>query len=663
MPPLTIRLRAPTGQARIQLDQGTSLAQLHSLVAAALGLAEGSFGVSTDANGSNALNSTTGLKHGDMLFVSLSPETRAAVDAKDSPIQSRVKQAPIDELLVKEKGTIVRKMDPNFCRHGTTGMCDYCMPLEPYDPKYLEQNKIKHMSYHAYLKHALIANKTASIDSAQFIPPLDEDSFLVKNPCPGRTHEPFPKGICTKCQPSAITLTSQNFRMVDHVEFESHALIDSFIKFWRSTGAQRFGLLYGRYEPYTDKVPLGVKAVVSVIYEPPQENAPQFLQLQSPNPQEKNVNGLATHLGLELVGMIYTDLVDDGTGKGTVVCKRHKDSYFLTSAEALFSAHLQAQYPIASPYSSTGKFGSRFVTAVITGNEEGGIETACYQISNVGVSMTRDGIVEASVDPSLVRVKASSNAQYIPEVFYTFKNEYGIQVKEAAKPTFPVDYLLVTLSHGFPQTEKPTFQTRTPFPIENRNGATNEFQDMHAVHQRLSSDITETLRDFHLLLYISEMGILDAADMTTLLNAVRGAGAWNSVVESGGWQTLVMVVEESARSEGRSVGGGGGSGGASGSGAAAVQWTCRHFFNIFGLTILAFICFKLNDLSTPPIAQVTSSIDIDAPLSTVWAAIIDLDGWSKWNRWEVLHGFDSSVTAPQDQSGWLDLAFAGNRDL
>ncbi|KAI9350774.1 NPL4 family-domain-containing protein [Obelidium mucronatum] len=587
MPPLTIRLRGPTGQARIQLEPSASMNQLHSLVSTALGLPLGSFGLSLDPQGKTFVNSTAGLKHGDMLFVAVSANVVESVEAAQSstlPPHATVKQAAIDDLLWKTKGTIQRQRDDNFCRHGPTGMCDYCMPLEPYDPKYLEQNKIKHMSFHAYLKHAVIANKTASIDAAGFIPPLDEDSFLVKTPCPGRTHEPFPKGICTKCQPSAITLTSQNFRMVDHVEFESPALIEQFIKFWRSTGAQRFGLLYGRYETYTDKVPLGVKAVVSVIYEPPQENAPSFLQLQSPNTQESNVNGLAASLGLELIGMIYTDLFDDGTGKGTVICKRHANSFFLSSAEALFSAHLQAQYPVASKYSSSGKFGSRFVTVVVTGNEEGGIETACYQISNVGVSMTRDGIIEASVDPALVRVKASSNEQYIPEVFYTFKNGYGIQVKEAAKPTFPVDYLLVTLSHGFPQVPKPTFKSTTPFPIENRNGATQEFQDMHAVHTRISQyDISQSLSDFHFLLHLAELGVLDKEDLGRIVKTVRGEESFDAVVASGGWQTLLMIAKESSQDVPMHTGGGGG-GSSSNSAGKTASWTCKHctFNNVGG---------------------------------------------------------------------------------
>jgi nuclear protein localization protein 4 homolog len=59
--------------------------------------------------------------------------------------------------------------------------------------------------------------------------------------------------------------------------------------------------------------------------------------------------------------------------------------------------------------------------------------------------MTRDGIIEASINPSLMRVSLSDSTKYIPDVFYKYKNEYNIMIKESAKPTFPVEYLLITV--------------------------------------------------------------------------------------------------------------------------------------------------------------------------------------------------------------------------
>ena len=91
--------------------------------------------------------------------------------------------------------------------------------------------------------------------------------------------------------------------MVDHVEFESAKMVEEFIAFWRQTGYQRFGYLYGRYEPYKE-VPLGVKAVITAIYEPPQDDLPDSIQLQLPNPQDTSVKHLSDSLGLQLVSFI-----------------------------------------------------------------------------------------------------------------------------------------------------------------------------------------------------------------------------------------------------------------------------------------------------------------------------------------------------------------------
>ena len=51
--------------------------------------------------------------------------------------------------------------------------------------------------------------------------------------------------------------------------FENPAIVDTFLNFWRSTGNQRVGIMYGKYEPHKD-TPLAIKATVAAIYEPPQ---------------------------------------------------------------------------------------------------------------------------------------------------------------------------------------------------------------------------------------------------------------------------------------------------------------------------------------------------------------------------------------------------------
>lgn len=373
------------------------------------------------------------------------------INVSNTPVAKRpwelVKEDPVDEYWRSRDGKIPRGRDAQFCKHGPKGMCDYCMPLEPYDAAYHKENNIKYLSYHAYLRK-ITPKQTTSASS--FLPPLNPLSYKVKVPCPTGSHPPWPAGICTGCQPSTITLQSQPFRMVDHLEIASMEIVDRFLEAWRKTGLQRFGWLIGRYEPY-DKVPMGVKAVVEAIYEPLQQGELDGLTLGWPWEEESRIRDLsaAASIPLTVVGYVFTDLTPTPEDRTRNIYKRHPQSFYLSSLEAIFAAKLQKDNPTASRSSPTGQYGSRLVTAVLTATEDGQVDIAAYQVSEQAVAMVDADMIEASVDPGIVRVKeedrSEDSARYIPDVFFSYKNEYGLEVKKTAKPCFPVEYLLVNV--------------------------------------------------------------------------------------------------------------------------------------------------------------------------------------------------------------------------
>nr|CAG8451578.1 5282_t:CDS:10 [Entrophospora candida] len=483
---MLVRLRSKEGTVRMEVDPNEDVTSLGEKIAKQYNLSDlSTIAISDRPTTSQPIIqlagqtlSQIGLSHGALVFVTFNDSTTTATTGSNASSssstttrtengtdknsieiqQQQQQQISLDDMFEKQDGLIKRERDPKFCKHAGKGMCDYCMPLE----------------------------------NMKFIPPLEEPDFKVKTNC-SSGHAPWPEGICTKCQPSAVTLQLQQYRMVDHVEFSVSSLINDFINFWRSTGYQRFGYLYGRYESYPD-VPLGVKAVVEAIYEPPQEDEVNELSLTLPWNEESLIDEVAAECGLTKVGMIYTDLVDDGTGQGKVICKRHIDSYFLSSQECCFSATMQNKHPTHTKWSVSKQFDSRFVTCVVTGNENGDIDVSSYQVSNTCAAMVSADIIEPSVDPSIMRVKESTSKRYVPEVFYNYKNKYGIEVKESAKPSFPVEYLLVN--------------------VRLLLLSVLETQDLRNLHIYLGStsseDIdNELLSNFQLLTYIKSTDILD----------------------------------------------------------------------------------------------------------------------------------------------------------
>lgn len=412
---------------------------------------------------------------------------------------------------------------------------------QPYDPEYLQSRGIKHMSFHAYLR------KLQDSSKGRF-KPLTEGRCMIDTSC--TAHAPWPQGICTKCQPDAIILARQPYRHVDFVEFEHHLVVDRFIEFWRASGGmQRIGYLIGRYERYNE-VPLGIKAVVVAIYEPPQQESGGHAELLA-DPHEAVVDSVAAMLGLSRVGLIFTDLVDDGTHTRKVKCTRGADTYFLTGMECIRSARMQSAYLNACRYAEHGRFGSKFVTVVVTGTEpHGDIGLEAYQISNQGVMLVSGSCVKPSKrNPAVLKVCAPVPGGYVPEVLYSQRNEYGAEVTKRANPAFPVDYLLVTVGTGTPQQSSSLFSyTLKPFPVENRAIIAGQAQNAQVLFRYLQQRQSARVRlgDFHFILYVARERFFSDELVQQLCTAVReqSDSLADRVTQSPEWRTWMTTLAQ-----------------------------------------------------------------------------------------------------------------------
>jgi nuclear protein localization family protein 4 len=169
--------------------------------------------------------------------------------------------------------------------------------------------------------------------------------FKIKPNC--KNHEPYPKGMCSQCIPPSINVRQQEYRHVDYAEFMNFQEISRFIKNWLETGFQRVGVLYGYYaeDPVYEK---GVRAIVEVLYEPPQENKYNETILLD-DPAQIQLEQIINNLGFERLGFVFTTF---------------NKSAFLTSHEFLRAAQLQERYGVNHPI---GMKVSKQVTLVLRG--------------------------------------------------------------------------------------------------------------------------------------------------------------------------------------------------------------------------------------------------------------------------------------------------------
>jgi len=552
--PITIGVQSQEGQKRVQILPTLKTEELYRNIQKTFDLKSLNFELYKDQRKNILIdNSRTksvkqaNINHGDRLFLFPKENSKNTLfgesSSQNSKVPPTVVEDPVDVELSKLDGKIPRGKDQVNCKCvGENSQCSYCIALDPYDEEYLKSKEIKYMSFHSYIRKL-----SEGLSKGKFAP-LRNISCKVKHSSRCE-HLPYPKGICSKCQPSAVTLNRQKWRHVDSVLFENHSLVDKFLQFWRDCCVQRAGWLYGRYEITTD-VPLGIRAVVCAIYEPPQESSRDTLRIL-PDPKEEIVEEIAQQLGLTRVGWIFTDLVPSTGGK--VKHFRSMESHFLSAQEIITAAHYQNVRPNKCKMTEEGYFGSKFVTVCVTGNEDQDIHMEGYQVSNQCMALVKDEIIVPTKDaPELAYVIEATDEKYVPDVFFTEKDKYGNEVKKMGRP-LPVEFLLIDVPVSSPLQPLETFkllgEDRKAFPIENRF---SESQDFNAfaryINQFRSAEFLDSVSDFHVLVFMATTDVIPLRHvMGPLYNAIKNknleaAREWSYMDHWSNMQALIQAT-------------------------------------------------------------------------------------------------------------------------
>ncbi|KAI5171699.1 nuclear protein localization protein 4 [Nematocida sp. LUAm3] len=301
----------------------------------------------------------------------------------------------------EEKKEVVKRSAS--CSHPSGGMCSSCAPEDSWLSDSFQNRRF--LSQGAYEEFLASKDKTLQIES--HLPPR----------C--RTHGPDAR--CNKCLPKEITITSQIFRPVDHIEIDDRTILERLVSERKGSQKQVIYLLVGRYSEYSE-VAKGVKAKVFGTL-PIEYTGLKDGMVLNPNDdilcgKDASVRRVLSELNMEIVGMVFTRISEEKLS-------------FISSLELLFIAAMQNRFP--HMVNEINK-GSRFVTLIISGTEgESEIIELCA--TNFAMELLYDGVVFASSNPGEVIVEP---------ITAVWTGKEGATTGH----TIPVEYLVVRPTHG-----------------------------------------------------------------------------------------------------------------------------------------------------------------------------------------------------------------------
>jgi len=149
-------------------------------------------------------------------------------------------------------------------------------------------------------------------------------------------------------------------------------------------------------------------------------------------------------------------------------------------------------------------------------------------VSNQSMALVRDNILLPTKDaPELAFVRESTDENYVPDVFFMQKDEYGNEIKKLGRP-LPVEYLLIDVPVSTPKEPLSTFsilKEKKAFPVENRL-LESSLQDFNSFAQYISqfrsAEFFDSVADLHVLVFLATLDIVPLrVHMGPLLKSIK----------------------------------------------------------------------------------------------------------------------------------------------
>lgn len=388
----------------------------------------------------------------------------------------------INCIIIEKKDHIEKKSSKN-CNHGPNTKCLNCL--------HQNQTNIKHLSFDEFIdrNYSKCKSHKKSQRCNNCLIDLEFD-YKIKKTC--LNHDPYPKGMCSKCLPPSIIMKQQKYRHVDYAQFMNFRETSALIKYWLKNINQRVGYLYGYYaeDPIYSK---GVRGVIESIYEPPQENS--FNQsIIMDDPFEVHVDMIMSALGLERIGWIFTTYNKD---------------MFLSSFEMQQASRFQEKFKVSHP---VGIDVSKQITVVLRADNDNGniVKPEVYMVSDEMQSLVRDRLIDEPESRKFLRIKKPENSEFMTKFLLKGK------LCEKVEP----DFFIVNVAHGQSKHVRFNVLNNEGFPPANRKVPQRPADVREYLEKFKHLQSWKKFANFHLLLYLAKM-IDDVSTILAICECVR----------------------------------------------------------------------------------------------------------------------------------------------